>query len=215
MSACRACGEGRGKAAGGKLLKCGKCNVMHYCSKVCQVADWPSHKLQCKELQWREQRRLTHLQILTDEVGTGAATAYKAWMKRAKPLIVEAAAAVLWPAPHLTPRNLSHGLLLHVSYDNSARPPQFRVERFEELTLEEISAMAARANGGENILWPDDFPPDSMTMKVIVSCSNLGHEVVLRSFPSFLTSALVATIKDGKMKLPTADEAFARINMLS
>lgn len=29
--------------------RCGKCLVAFYCSRECQIADWPSHKGQCKE----------------------------------------------------------------------------------------------------------------------------------------------------------------------
>ena len=165
----------------------------------------------------RDQGILTHMQILTDEAGTEAATAYKAWMKRVKPLLCEAAAAVLWPAPHLPPRNRSHGLLLYVTCDKSTTPPRFKVEPFEEVTLEEMSARTARALSGEDFLWPepDDFPPGSMAMRATVFCSNLGRQLVLRGLPSFFTGALVAGIKDGKIKMPTAEEAFERIRMVS
>jgi hypothetical protein len=29
-------------------LKCGKCKLVHYCNKSCQVADWSNHKNECK-----------------------------------------------------------------------------------------------------------------------------------------------------------------------
>ncbi|KAJ1417341.1 hypothetical protein B484DRAFT_400863 [Ochromonadaceae sp. CCMP2298] len=31
-----------------KLLNCSGCETQHYCSRECQVADWPQHKVQCK-----------------------------------------------------------------------------------------------------------------------------------------------------------------------
>ena len=49
--ACQACSRTRGNGVGGKLLRCSRCNGPHYCSKACQVADWPAHKLQCQTLQ--------------------------------------------------------------------------------------------------------------------------------------------------------------------
>jgi hypothetical protein len=30
-----------------KLMACGRCKQAHYCSEVCQKADWPTHKLSC------------------------------------------------------------------------------------------------------------------------------------------------------------------------
>jgi len=34
----------------GLLKECSICNCVQYCSKECQVADWPSHKRDCKIL---------------------------------------------------------------------------------------------------------------------------------------------------------------------
>ncbi|EPY53727.1 histone lysine methyltransferase Set6 [Schizosaccharomyces cryophilus OY26] len=36
---------------GQKTLRCTACKTIHYCSKTCQKADWPLHKLECKALQ--------------------------------------------------------------------------------------------------------------------------------------------------------------------
>jgi hypothetical protein len=35
---------------GAKLMKCQQCKVTYYCNKVCQAADWKSHKKMCKEM---------------------------------------------------------------------------------------------------------------------------------------------------------------------
>lgn len=45
---CRACGKTQRDA---ELLNCSACGVIKYCSKECQVKDWPSHKEKCKK--WR------------------------------------------------------------------------------------------------------------------------------------------------------------------
>lgn len=39
----------------GKLAECSKCRERTYCSKACQVADWPDHKSLCMSL--REKMR--------------------------------------------------------------------------------------------------------------------------------------------------------------
>ena len=31
-----------------RLLVCGECKIANYCSKECQVADWPRHRIYCK-----------------------------------------------------------------------------------------------------------------------------------------------------------------------
>lgn len=31
-----------------KLKRCGRCNLVYYCSAACQAADWPLHKIGCK-----------------------------------------------------------------------------------------------------------------------------------------------------------------------
>lgn len=36
------------KTEGERLLKCGKCGLLYYCSKKCQKAHWTSHKKDCK-----------------------------------------------------------------------------------------------------------------------------------------------------------------------
>ena len=33
-----------------KLLKCGACECVNYCDRICQKNDWPEHKKWCKEL---------------------------------------------------------------------------------------------------------------------------------------------------------------------
>ncbi|KAJ7062545.1 hypothetical protein C8F01DRAFT_1368328 [Mycena amicta] len=37
--------------SGAKLSRCKACSSVLYCSKRCQVADWPSHKAECKHAQ--------------------------------------------------------------------------------------------------------------------------------------------------------------------
>ena len=202
---CQACGRGDGRHGNG-LLKCGKCNGAHYCSKECQVAHWPAHRLECKEIQLGRQ-------CFADSVGMEVSTAYKAWFKRFKLLIAEAAAALLWPAPHFSPRNRSHGLLLHVTY-NSSKPPRFQVGAVEELTMEAMSAMMVSADGGDGFQWPPLAPspdPSLETMKVIIS---LGLGKVCRGVRLSLTGQMVSELKDGTVKL-SVSEIIARINMLS
>lgn len=49
---CNACGK--------KILKrkvCKRCNIATYCSKECQVKDWPEHKKECKSFQISSQFR--------------------------------------------------------------------------------------------------------------------------------------------------------------
>ena len=31
-----------------KLMKCGRCTAIAYCSSECQIADWSAHKIECK-----------------------------------------------------------------------------------------------------------------------------------------------------------------------
>ncbi|KAK5680920.1 hypothetical protein LTS10_006678 [Elasticomyces elasticus] len=45
MKVCGICGTNRGM-----LFKCGRCKSVMYCSKECQVKDWPLHKDVCKAL---------------------------------------------------------------------------------------------------------------------------------------------------------------------
>ena len=45
QKACAVCDKG---VHGEKLLKCGICKKIYYCSKACQKADWKEHKSQCQ-----------------------------------------------------------------------------------------------------------------------------------------------------------------------
>ncbi|KAJ6478807.1 hypothetical protein C8R47DRAFT_1138228 [Mycena vitilis] len=44
---CSVCKKTPDKAA--QLKKCSGCLIAHYCSKECQVSDWPTHKKTCKD----------------------------------------------------------------------------------------------------------------------------------------------------------------------
>jgi hypothetical protein len=35
------------------LLRCGGSNISYYCNRSCQKDDWPDHKAQCKDPEWR------------------------------------------------------------------------------------------------------------------------------------------------------------------
>lgn len=50
---CHRCGKKHGEH-GTKVMVCTKCMVIGYCSKECQVVEWPEHKTKCAEL--RKQR---------------------------------------------------------------------------------------------------------------------------------------------------------------
>ncbi|KAK5732564.1 hypothetical protein LTR17_010379 [Elasticomyces elasticus] len=49
MKVCGICGS-NAQTNGGTLFKCGRCKSVLYCSKECQVKDWPLHKAVCKTL---------------------------------------------------------------------------------------------------------------------------------------------------------------------
>ncbi|GFH47907.1 hypothetical protein CTEN210_04383 [Chaetoceros tenuissimus] len=44
---CLACGK-REQGDGSKLMKCGRCKSVSYCSRMCQMKDWKAHKSYCK-----------------------------------------------------------------------------------------------------------------------------------------------------------------------
>jgi hypothetical protein len=52
---CQSCLKS-GKDLDRKLLNCSGCEAHCYCSKECQIADWPRHKVQCKETRQLRQR---------------------------------------------------------------------------------------------------------------------------------------------------------------
>jgi hypothetical protein len=41
---CFVCSRSTNKIDGSRLFACSKCKSIFYCSKECQVADWPRHK---------------------------------------------------------------------------------------------------------------------------------------------------------------------------
>ncbi|KAK6430888.1 hypothetical protein LTR95_012951 [Oleoguttula sp. CCFEE 5521] len=45
LAKCNTCG-----AKSKPLRKCAACRYIQYCDKTCQTADWPAHKLHCKDI---------------------------------------------------------------------------------------------------------------------------------------------------------------------
>lgn len=214
---CMACGKEQGcqqcHGMEGKMLRCNQCKAAYYCSKACQVADWPTHKVRCKLLQEDKQR-------FADSVGTEMATAYAAWLKRIDSLIADALTVALFPAPHFLPRNRTHGLMLHVTSTSNSKPPRFKIELCDEFTLEEICAFLTRPDAEPpqpESLWPAG-PPDAdihaETMRAVIF-STFGKTKMVRSVQHSMTGGLVASIKAGRFKLPSVKEIIAKINMLA
>lgn len=46
---CSACGKKTSAENFSTIWKCSRCKLAYYCDKKCQMADWPVHKLHCKE----------------------------------------------------------------------------------------------------------------------------------------------------------------------
>ena len=46
MEACRVCSK---MGAGQSIKNCGRCKTAFYCSRECQVKDWPLHKTDCRK----------------------------------------------------------------------------------------------------------------------------------------------------------------------
>ena len=43
---------------------CGNCKVVNYCSKQCQISDWPQHKKSCSEMGDKQQRKYFNLAVV-------------------------------------------------------------------------------------------------------------------------------------------------------
>ena len=54
LGICYNCGEKKERLS---LMVCSKCRVFQYCSRECQIEDWPSHKCTCDVLCEAHQRR--------------------------------------------------------------------------------------------------------------------------------------------------------------
>jgi hypothetical protein len=72
---CQSCMKS-GKDLDGKLLKCSGCEASYYCSKECQIADWPRHKVHCKA--HRQYEQLDQSGLSADQ--SHALEDYNKWM---------------------------------------------------------------------------------------------------------------------------------------
>lgn len=64
MSVCNFC-----KLRNTEMFKCSKCNITHYCSKVCQKVDWSDHKSFCgRDLNQLTKENDEKLQIALDNI---------------------------------------------------------------------------------------------------------------------------------------------------
>jgi hypothetical protein len=58
QASCQVCEKG--EAEGQKLSFCKSCRSVSYCSRVCQKADWKSHKVICKKLNVGDAKQVVH-----------------------------------------------------------------------------------------------------------------------------------------------------------
>jgi hypothetical protein len=58
---CGRCGTTARLSKSGKLSKCTSCGVVWYCGTMCQKADWPAHKVMCRNVQTAPAVTLNHI----------------------------------------------------------------------------------------------------------------------------------------------------------
>jgi hypothetical protein len=58
---CGRCGTTARLSESGKLSKCTGCKVVFYCGTTCQKADWPAHKVMCRNVQTNPAITLNHI----------------------------------------------------------------------------------------------------------------------------------------------------------
>ncbi|KAG8923201.1 hypothetical protein FRC02_011292 [Tulasnella sp. 418] len=46
---CMRCAKEAGRD-GASIRRCGRCNRATYCGKECQTMDWPTHKIECRQI---------------------------------------------------------------------------------------------------------------------------------------------------------------------
>ncbi|KAF7359228.1 Zinc finger MYND domain-containing protein 10 [Mycena sanguinolenta] len=59
---CGKCGNTSG------VLKCGRCRIMTYCNRDCQIAHWPEHKIRCQKFEMSPQKLHLHFTIGDEEL---------------------------------------------------------------------------------------------------------------------------------------------------
>jgi hypothetical protein len=74
-----------------KLLNCSGCQQHYYCSKECQIADWPKHKARCKENQ--QQMQLIQSGLSADQ--PHALKDYNKWMGSLRRNLTDLTASIL------------------------------------------------------------------------------------------------------------------------
>ena len=137
------------------LLKCSKCKAVSYCSKECQLADWPAHKPMCQ--------KHTELKTFVSEtLGPEVFEAFEAWVKKITPLLTMAAAAALLPS-----RADTHVLILYFAQDprQGSQVPTFSIlPNYETITIGAANVRMTEVGGLFCGGPPPPAPPGRMLL---------------------------------------------------
>jgi hypothetical protein len=150
-----------------KLLKCSGCEAHYYCSKECQVAGWPQHRVTCKAN--RQHKQLVESGLSADQ--SCALKDYNKWQGSRRGILIFLASSIL-PVD----RFKTHFVHLTMEYRPELRVRCQLSEHYDVPQIDSIlEVQQALHESNEAVQRPEQGTNPMLFFMLLITCSNVPN----------------------------------------